>query len=41
MKKIENIMNIMNTIEYGFKDENNNNIINYNPKKWDEEFYAP
>ena len=39
MEKIKNIMSIMNTIEYGFKDENDNNIINYNPKKWDEEFY--
>ena len=26
-KKIENIMSIMDNIEYGFKDENGNNII--------------
>ena len=39
MDKILNLMNIMNTIEHGFKDENNNNIINYNLKKWDLEFY--
>jgi len=39
MEKINYIMNIMNTIEYGFKDENNNNILDYDPKKWDEDFY--
>ncbi len=33
------IMEIMDTITYGFLDENNENIININPKKWDEEFY--
>lgn len=38
-KKIDKIMNILNTIEYGFKDENGNNIININPQKWDNEFY--
>ena len=37
--KINEIMNIMNTIEYGFKDENGKNIINTNPQKWDDEFY--
>lgn len=29
----------MNSIEYGFKDEFGNNIINFNPQKWDEDFY--
>jgi hypothetical protein len=38
-KKINDIMNIMETITYGFNDENGNNIITENPKKWDEEFY--
>ena len=38
-KKINEIMNIMNTIEYGFKDKNGNNIIDTNPQKWDDEFY--
>lgn len=28
----------MSKIEYGFKDEQGNNIIDINPKKWDEEF---
>ena len=32
------IMNIMNKIEYGFKDKDGNNIIDYDPKKWKEEF---
>jgi hypothetical protein len=31
-------MEIMNTIEYGFKDEDGNNINNLNPQKWDDEF---
>lgn len=35
----EKIMKIMDDIEYGFLDEDGNNIINVNPKKWDEEFY--
>lgn len=29
----------MDSIEYGFKDENGENIINANPQKWDDEFY--
>lgn len=33
-----NIMGIMDNIEYGFKDENGLNIIENNPNKWDEEF---
>ncbi len=33
------IMETMNSIEYGFLDQDNNNIIKTNPKKWDEEFY--
>ena len=32
------IMNLMDSIEYGFKDEDGNNIINTNSQKWDEEF---
>ncbi len=36
-KKIENIMSIMDNIEYGFKDENGNNII-YDIEKWDNNF---
>ncbi len=34
----EDIMNLMDTIEYGFLDEFGNNIVN-NTKKWDDEFY--
>lgn len=37
-EKIEKIMDVMNEIEYGFKDEEGNNIIDNNPKKWDNEF---
>ncbi len=36
--KIEEIMKTMETIEYGFKDENNQNIINVNLEKWDNDF---
>lgn len=40
MKAIEKkIMTIMDDIEYGFLDKNNQNIINIDSKKWDEEFY--
>lgn len=35
----QKIMKIMDQIEYSFLDEHGNNIINTNPKKWDEEFY--
>lgn len=31
-------MDVLNEIEYGFKDENDNNILN-DAKKWDNEFY--
>lgn len=37
-QKINEIMNLMDGIEYGFKDENANNIINTDPQKWDNEF---
>lgn len=36
--EINKIMCIMDTIEYGFKDEFGKNIINSDPKKWNEEF---
>lgn len=36
--KIEEIMNIMNDIEYGFKDDKGNNIIETDIEKWDNEF---
>lgn len=38
MLNVEKIMDLMNLIEYGFKGENGENIIN-NSKKWDEEFF--
>lgn len=38
-QKINNIMNLMDSIEYSFKDETGENIINANPQKWDDEFY--
>ena len=41
-KIVSKIMKIMEPIEYGFKDDNNQNIINTNLEKWDnqfEEFY--
>ena len=34
----QDLMEIMDTIEYGFLDEFGNNIV-YNTKKWDDEFY--
>ncbi len=37
-EKIKLIMNLLDSIEYGFKDENGENIINANPEKWDNEF---
>lgn len=37
-EKVEKIMSVMNDIEYGFKDEYGNNIIDTNPEKWDNEF---
>ena len=38
ISKINEIMDVLNTIEYGYKDENDNNIIN-NPEKWNNEFH--
>ena len=37
MNKILKIMDILNEIEYGFKDKNGNNLIN--SKRWDKDFY--
>jgi len=37
-KKIYGIMEIMNTIKYGYKDKFGNNIIDINPNKWENEF---
>jgi hypothetical protein len=37
-EKIKNIMDIMNTIEYGFKDENGNNLFNIDSEKFANEF---
>lgn len=36
--KINEIMNLMNSVEYGFKDKNGKNIINTDSQKWDNEF---
>ena len=38
--KANEIMNIMNEITYGFKDHNDNNIMETDQKKWDNEFYS-
>ncbi len=38
IEKAKLIMDIMDNIEYGFLDENGNNIIINNPEKWDNEF---
>lgn len=38
-QKISDIMNLMNDIEYGFKDKNGDNIINTDFEKWENEFY--
>lgn len=35
---LNKITNLMDSIEYGFKDENGINIINSDLKKWDDEF---
>ena len=37
INKVNKIMDILNTIEYGYKDETGKNII-YDSKKWDNEF---
>lgn len=36
--EINKIMNIMKSIEYGFKDPHGLNIISVDPQKWDNEF---
>ena len=36
--KINAIMNLMDSIEYGFKNKTGENIIKTNPQKWDNEF---
>lgn len=36
--KVEQIMCVMNTIEYGYKDKSGNNIITASPQKWNSEF---
>lgn len=36
--KIDEIMNIMENIDYGFKDADGKNIIDTNLEKWDNEF---
>lgn len=38
-QKINDIMKLMDSIEYGFRDENGLNIMNTNPQKWEDEFY--
>lgn len=37
-QKLNKIMNVMENIEYGFRDENGENIINIDIQKWDNEF---
>ena len=37
-QKIKDIMNVMNLIEYGFKDDKGDNIINTNFQKWEDDF---
>lgn len=38
-QKINEIMIVMNSIEYGFKNEKDENIIKVNPKIWEEDFH--
>lgn len=38
IKNVNEIMDLMNEIEYGFKDEKGINIINSDLQKWDNEF---
>ena len=38
LKVVNSIMKIMNTIEYGYLDDDKNNIV-YSTEKWDNEFY--
>lgn len=37
-KQISDIMDLMNSIEYGFKDSNGENIIHSNPQKYEDDF---
>ena len=37
-EKINNIISLMDSIEYGFKDKSGENIINVDPQKWDADF---
>lgn len=37
-QKVKEIMDLLDTIEYGFKDSNNKNIFETNKTKWDKEF---
>lgn len=37
-EKVKKFMNVMNDIEYGFKDEKGNNIIDTNLQKWENKF---
>ena len=36
--QVKEIMQIMETISYGFKDSHGNNILDVDPEKWDQEF---
>lgn len=38
MKKINEIMSIMDTIEYGFRDEDGKNILKEEPQRYEDEF---
>ena len=38
MQEANEIMSVMDNIQYGFKDEFGNNIMNYDPDKWEYEF---
>ena len=38
-EKINEIMDVMNSISYGFLDDDGNNILDTNPLKWEEEIY--
>lgn len=37
-KTLAKIMDVMDEIEYGFKDKDGKNILTLDPKRWDEEF---
>lgn len=38
-EKVKKFMNVMNDIEYGFKDKKGNNIIDTNLQKWENKFH--